>query len=185
MRRAVLQHRPLDGVAKRQRHAQALGATDNSDLSDPGGGQATHRCESAAHQITSPASPSQGVGRLVGFEPTCLSLDRATQSHRQRPALTGPRAALLVTQKNGEKHALAARDRCLSSSPWLQFRHRRGRNDCGTPIILSLLVSYSRRKPYLQNLGSTTRLINDEGIQGCFDPRRSVTAPYTHGYKKD
>jgi hypothetical protein len=25
--------------------------------------------------------------------------------------------------------------------------------DCGTPIILSLLVGYSRRKPYLQDLG--------------------------------
>jgi len=73
--------------------AKAIAARDRwigSNLSHPRGGQAAHRSESAAHQATPPASPSQGVGRLVGLEPTCLSPDRTTHPHRQRPAFFRP-----------------------------------------------------------------------------------------------
>jgi hypothetical protein len=88
---SILQHRPLDGAAEHQRHAQALGAPNGSNLPDPRGGQAAHWGKSTAHQVT-PASPSQGMARLVGLEPTCLSADCATHLHCQRPTfnrLTG------------------------------------------------------------------------------------------------
>jgi hypothetical protein len=53
MRRPGLQHRPLDGASEWQRHAQALGAANDLNLSHPRGGQAAHRSGSVQKLLLS------------------------------------------------------------------------------------------------------------------------------------
>ncbi len=74
-----LQHPPLDGLAERKCHAQALGAADDSNLLDPGRGQAAHRSQSTAHQTAPAAPPSQGLGRLDSAQSAALSAPRPTR----------------------------------------------------------------------------------------------------------
>jgi len=52
-----------------------------------------------------------------------------------------------------EKQSLVAQQPDFSPQPWLKCCHRGGRNGCVTPDYPTLLVGFSARKGYLQDLG--------------------------------
>lgn len=139
--RQHLQDRPLDGTAQRQRHAEAPGAPNGSDLSDPRGGQATHRGESTLNEVTAAATPSRGMGSLVGSQPTCLSADRATARRCQRPAFNRPTGGFSrCPRKPATARACRSTTRPFVSAsatilPSLRRKYPR-HSDCSVPLGL-------------------------------------------------